>query len=230
MATVLAVNGSPNQEKGQTAMLLAPFFRGMESAGAETEVVYASRLHINPCDCGEMYCWGRTPGTCYHRDDMDDLYPRLRETDVLVLATPVYVPLPGDMQNLLNRLVPLLDPVLETRQERTRARFREGVRIEKLVLLATGYWWEKENLDTVVRIAEELAEDASVEFAGAVLRPHAYAMTAGGKLTSDGAAVLRTVERAGRELVERGTIAQDLLDAISRPLISREESLRQQSE
>jgi hypothetical protein len=69
-----------------------------------------------------------------------------READILVLATPVYGPLPGEMQNLLNRLVPLFDSILEMRNDHTRARLRQDVKISKIVLVSTCGWWEKRQL------------------------------------------------------------------------------------
>jgi len=220
MTTVLAVNGSPRMEKGSTAMILAPFLQGMTAAGAQADIVYVDRLKIKPCDCGEMRCWFKHPGECRHKDDMQDLLSRLRGADILVLATPVYVPLPGNMQHAINRLSPLMEPVVENRGGRTRARLREGVAIKKMVAVSTGGWWEKENSDTVVRIVQELAENASVEFAGAVIRPHADVMRRNGELTADGETVLRAAEQAGRELMEKGAMDKATLEAVSRPLIS----------
>jgi len=222
MIRAVAINGSPQMEKGNTALVLASFIQGMMGAGSEVELLYASRLKVKPCSCGVMYCWNDSPGECCIQDDMQLLYPKLKVTDVLILATPVYVPLPGDMQNVVNRLMPLIEPKLERRQGRTRARFREDVGIQKIVLVATSGWREIENCDTVVRIVKELAEDASTEFAGAVLRPHADAMRAGGKVTRDGQAVLDAVRRAGNELVGQGRMSQETLAAVSRPLIPEE--------
>jgi hypothetical protein len=91
------------------------------------------------------------------------------------------------------------------------------------VLVATSGWWEIENFDTVVRVVKELAEDASIEFAGAVLRPHASMMKVDGRITKDGEAVLDAVRRAGNELVKEGRMNQETLKTISRPLISEEE-------
>ena len=107
----VAINGSPRMEKGYTAMVLAPFIQGMEDAGSDVELFYASRLNIKPCACGEMYCWYRVLGECCFKDDMQSLYPRLRQADILILATPVYIPLPGAMQQVLNRLCPLIEPL-----------------------------------------------------------------------------------------------------------------------
>jgi multimeric flavodoxin WrbA len=190
-------------------------------AGSHVELIYASRLKVKPCSCGTMYCWTRMPGECCIKDEMELLYPKLKEADILVLATPVYIPLPGGMQEVINRLCPLLDPALEFRKGRTRAIFRKDVRIRTIALVSTSGWWEKGNFGTVVRIVKELAEDTSVKFAGAVLRPHADYMRRDGELTQDGRAVLNAVRRAGSQLVKNGVMKRETLATISRPLVSR---------
>jgi len=230
MRKAVAINGSPRTDRGHTALVLASFVRGMEDAGCEVETVYATGLKVKPCACGEMYCWYRKPGECCFKDDMQSLYAKLREADTLILATPVYIPLPGAMQNVINRLCPLIEPLLETREGRTRARFRQDVAIRRIALVSTSGWWELGNFDTVVRIVEELAEDASAEFAGAVLRPHAFLMQEGGELTADGKAVLDAAKSAGFQLVREGAMRQETLGAVSRPLISQEELRRRYNE
>ncbi len=207
-------------------MLLAPLIQGMKDGGYDVELFYARDLKVKSCICNNMYCWYQKPGTCCIKDDMDLLYPRLREAEILILATPVYIPLPGEMQNIINRLCPLMKPLLEIRQSRTRARFREDVKIRKILLVSTGGWWEKGNFGTVIKIVEELAEDASVEFAGAVIRPHAFLMKKEGKLTRDGEVVIEAARKAGTELVRNGAISKQTLDAISSSLISEEELRR----
>jgi multimeric flavodoxin WrbA len=225
MLKAVAINGSPRKDKGNTAMILAAVIQGMRGAGADVEVFYTKNLKLKPC-IGEMKCWWETPGDCHIKDGMQQVYPKLREADILILATPVYIPLPGEMQIFINRLCPLVIPLLETREGRTRARLRDNVKLRKVLLVSTGGWWEKENLDTVVRIAKELAEDMSVEFTGAVLRPHAFLMKKKGELTEDGQSVLDAARKAGHELVKDGRPDEATLETISRPLISREELLK----
>lgn len=226
MTRIFAVNGSPRKEKGNTAALLGPFLQGAKEAGAGIDLVYASALDIRPCACGQLYCWNEKPGECLLKDDMQKLYPRLKAADILVLATPVYVPLPGAMQNLLNRLVPLMDPVLQNRSGRTRAQLRADVAIKKVILVVTSGWWEKENCDTVLRIAKELAEDMSVEFTGALIRPHIHCMRVNGYLTPGGESVLDAAHRAGAELVQNGHFSRVVLESVSRPLVTFEEYLK----
>ena len=218
MTNVFAINGSPRRAQGNTAAVLEPYLEGMMEAGAEVERVYVEELDVRPCT-GEMHCWYKKPGECYIQDDMQALYPKLCAADILVLATPVYIPLPGRMQDLINRLCPLVVPQLDTREGRTRARFRDEVNIKKFVLVATGGWWEKGNFGTVERIVEELAENANVEYAGAVLRPHASLLRRGGAATE---AVLEATRKAGFGLIRQGAMDAEALDAVGRPLISQE--------
>jgi multimeric flavodoxin WrbA len=222
LTKVVAINGSARMDKGNTALVLAPFLDGMKQAGASVELFYARRLNVKPCT-GEFYCWNKKPGQCYIEDDMQMLYPKLRRADILVLATPVYIPLPGEMQNLINRLCPLVEPILEFRDGRTRAKFHSEVNIRKIVLVSACGWWEMGNFGTVLRIAKELAKDVDTEFAGAVLRPHAYLMREKSEKAKKVAEALR---QAGSELVKRERMPKSLLEVIGQPLISEEEYRR----
>jgi multimeric flavodoxin WrbA len=218
LTKVVAVNGSARMEKGYTAILLTAFLEGMKEAGAQVELFYAKRLNINPCT-GEFHCWYEKPGECYIKDNMQLVYHKLREADILVLATPVYIPLPGEMQNFINRLCPLIEPILSKRNSRTRARFHNNVKIKKIALVSTCGWWEKENFSTVLRIVKEIARDVNVKFAGALLRPHANLLAQNKEKTKE---ILDAAKKAGFQLVEEGTISEELLEIVGQPLISEE--------
>jgi hypothetical protein len=60
------------------------------------------------------------------------LYPVIANSETLVIATPLYIPLAGDMQNLLNRLCPLSVPIHENREGRIMARFRGDVKVRHI--------------------------------------------------------------------------------------------------
>ena len=216
---VVAVNGSPRMEKGATNRILTPFLEGLKKGGALVEQFYLQKLKIRPC-LGELKCWLETPGECFYKDDMQDIYEALRKSDVLVIATPVYVPLPGVMQDFLNRIVPLLEPALELRDGRTRAKMRSNVNLSKFVLVSTSGWWELGNFDRVVHIVEELAETSSVEFAGSLLRPHARRMN---EKPDKAEEILDAAREAGFQLATNGSMSSETLQAISKPLISQEE-------
>jgi len=206
-------------EKGHTHRLLTSFLEGMNDAGASTETIFAKRYKIRPC-LGDFQCWFEKVGQCIQKDDMEQLYPKFREADILVLAIPIYFPLPGEIQNMLNRLMALVEPILEFRNGRTRAKFHDNVKISKIVLVSTGGWWEKENMSLLVDIVDHMAKDANVEFSGALLRPHAFLME---QYAEQAAEILTAAKNAGVQLIDDGKMSSDTLEIISKPLQSEEE-------
>jgi len=216
LTKAVAISGSVRMEKSATAKILTPFLEGMKEAGASLELFYAKRLNVKPCT-GEFYCWNKKPGQCYINDSMQSLYPKLRDADILVFATPVYIPLPGEMQNIINRLAALIDPALQRKNGRTRARLRADVKISKIVLVSTSGWWETGNFGTVLRIVKEFTEDANVEFAGAVLRPHASFIA---KNKEKAETIFEAARQAGYQLVKEGRMSKGILKTISQPLVS----------
>lgn len=219
MTKVLVINGSPKIEKSNTAFLLNPFMEGMKKAGASVELIYTRKLKILPC-IGCFKCWGETIGECFIQDDMQELYTKLRDADILVLATPVYSSLPGEMQNFVNRLVPLIEPILEFRNGRTRARCHEDVNISKLLAVVVSGWWEIENLNVTISVIEEVAKNYSIEFAGAIRRPHCYPLQ---DETEKSKEILQMLEKVGFKLIKKGRMDKDNLDIISQPLADKEE-------
>jgi multimeric flavodoxin WrbA len=188
----MIINGSARTTKGHTAFVLTPFINGMKKAGAKVELLYSKKLKIRPCT-GDLKCWGETIGECFIEDDMQRIYPKLRETDILVLAIPVYIPLPGMMQNFINRLCPLVEPLLEFKNGRTRAKFHD---------------------------IEELALNTSTELSGIILRPHAYALREETEKNKD---IISTLETIGGNLIKVGKIDKEDLTYISQPLVNKED-------
>ena len=87
---ILAIDGSPSGEKGNTTMLLDRLLAGATDAGAEVHKVSAYGMHVERCS-SRMRCWYSTPGSCIHKDDMLELLARMAEADVWVFSTPVHV-------------------------------------------------------------------------------------------------------------------------------------------
>lgn len=221
----VVLNGSLRMEKGLTGKILTPFLEGMRQAGATVDMFYVKRMNILPCT-GDLSCWTKNPGRCHIADDMQMMYPKLREADILIIATPVYVPLPGEMQHVLNRIVCLLEERVTIRNGRTRAKLRADVNIKSMVLVSSSGWWEKGNFGTVERIVRELAADASVHYAGALLRPHIDWFERDQKKAEK---IVAAARKAGFQLVSKGTIPKELLRVIAQPLISQKQFLSEMS-
>ena len=85
---ILVVMGSPRRE-GNSATLAKRVAEGAEAAGAEVESFYLHSMDIRPCTACDA-CREDKAKDCVIDDDMRDLYPKLREADGLVIASPVY--------------------------------------------------------------------------------------------------------------------------------------------
>lgn len=207
---VLAINGSPKMDDGNTARILNPFLDGMRDAGADVELFYTRKLKIGPCN-GDMNCWFKNPGRCGQNDDMQMLYPKFEEADVIVWATPVYFSgVTGPLKNLMDRQLPLHVPGTVPKKK------------QKIVLVSSCGAWEIEAFDPIlVQMRAIYSMPDAAEFVAALLRPGAEAM----RYMPEGAMddVVRAARDAGRELVRTGRISESLLKTVSRPLMSEEE-------
>ncbi|MBU0491970.1 MAG: flavodoxin family protein [Chloroflexi bacterium] len=83
---VLGLAGSPRRG-GNSETLLDRALAGAQDAGAEVEKVVVSRLKMRGC----QHCDGCVEtGLCIVQDDMQSVYPKLREMDAFVVASPMF--------------------------------------------------------------------------------------------------------------------------------------------
>jgi multimeric flavodoxin WrbA len=218
----LVFNSSPLMHKGNTALILTPFIEGMQEAGAEVELFYTKKLDINPCQ-GERNCWFRTPCKCFQDDDMQWLLPKLHEADIWVFATPVYVDgITGRMKNLIDRLIPLIEPYFELREGHCRHVVLEGHKYGKVVLVSNCGFWEMDNFDPLLVHMEAMCKNMAKDYAGAVLRPHGEAMKPMMKMGISLDDIFEAAREAGRQLVRDGEMSTATLDIVGRELLPLE--------
>ncbi len=124
---ILILNGSPRPE-GLTKRMAEAFRAGAEAAGHAVTVIDVCRLGIRGCQaCEACHAPGRS--ACVQRDGMDEIYRRLPETDMLVLASPIYYHgFSGQLKCAIDRLYAALYP-----KERKPRRLRFAA-----LLLASG--------------------------------------------------------------------------------------------
>ena len=85
---ITILNGSP-RANGNTAALIEAFTKGAEASGNTVNRFDLQKMNIHPClGC----CKGgqNRESPCVQKDDMDKIYPRYRDADVVVLASPMY--------------------------------------------------------------------------------------------------------------------------------------------
>ena len=85
---ILVLNGSP-RPNGNTKGMVDAFREGAAMAGHQVNVVDACKLKIGGCLACE-YCHTKGHGACVQKDDMQEIYALLKETEMLVIASPIY--------------------------------------------------------------------------------------------------------------------------------------------
>ena len=83
---VLGLFGSP-RKGGNTDLLLDEALNGAAAEGATVEGIHLSDCRITPC-VGCLGCF--RDGACVIADEMQQLYPRLLEADIIILASPIF--------------------------------------------------------------------------------------------------------------------------------------------
>ena len=106
---ILAI-GSSARRNGNSNSLMRLAVESARERGATGDVLYARELSVQGClGCGG--CKRSPDATCVVNDDMHGIYARLRDCDVLVLATPVYFyAMNSWLKAIVDRCYGLLDP------------------------------------------------------------------------------------------------------------------------
>ncbi|MGB5747368.1 MAG: NAD(P)H-dependent oxidoreductase [Desulfobacterales bacterium] len=84
---ILGLQGSP-RKKGNTNYLLSTFMTAAEKFGARTHIIDVTQKKVIPC---KEYTVCEKKGFCPIEDDVkDEIYPLLREAELVVVATPIF--------------------------------------------------------------------------------------------------------------------------------------------
>ena len=217
---VLAINGSPRGANGNTDILVQAFLQGIEKAGGKSETIYLHEKTIRYCT-GCFACWTQTPGVCIHEDDMVALLPKVRNADVVVIASPLYGNmLTGQMKTFLDRTLPLSNPaIVEIGDEYVHPpRYDDGV--FRGVLIANAGFPETHHFDGLKKTFEISTSGPRSELAGMIC------CAAGPMLSVPGMEeanhwYLDAVIQAGQEVVERGQISPGTQAILDRSLADK---------
>ena len=223
MARALAFNCSPRMEKGNTALILNPFIDGMRGTGADVELLHTKKLRIRPC-IGDFKCWSEgTLGECFFQDDMTEVLDKMARAETWVFGVPVYAKLPGELQNLFNRMMPLLKPNVLKRGRTLIPTRREDLRLERVALVSSCGWWGLENFDLLIRNVGFMAKIFDVKLAQPILRPDSDLFRRALRDGNDGHRILAAAREAGAQLIKKGDIGRDTARTVQAPLRTLEE-------
>lgn len=106
---ILVLNGSP-RPNGNTAAMVKTFKDEAEAAGHQVVDFNVCKMNIKGCLACE-YCHGKGHGTCIQKDDMQEIYSELADTEMIVLAAPIYYHgISGQLKCVIDRFYSALYP------------------------------------------------------------------------------------------------------------------------
>lgn len=102
MSNILIIAASP-RVNGNSDKLADAFCKGAKAAGHSVTTLFIRDHIVNGCR-GCEYCYEHE-GNCCQMDDMQDVYRQLEQTDILVVATPIYYQaFPSQLKAVIDRL------------------------------------------------------------------------------------------------------------------------------
>lgn len=103
---IFILNGSP-RKNGNTSALVKVFTEGAEGTGHTVTEFFLDGMNIHSC----RGCFGGHSSKdcpCVQKDDVDQIYPAVKNCDVVVLASPLYYwNMSGQLRTAVDRLFAL---------------------------------------------------------------------------------------------------------------------------
>jgi multimeric flavodoxin WrbA len=104
MVKIIGIIGSPRKD-GNTSFLVETALKSAESIGADTEIINLGSLNIEPCVACDI-C--KATGECAIYDDMQEILDIMRESDGMIIGSPVYFgSVTSQLKMLIDRTRPL---------------------------------------------------------------------------------------------------------------------------
>lgn len=219
---ILAINASPHKGRGDTHLILKPFLKGAEDAGAKTETVFLYEKKIGFC-IGCLSCAFKTPGVCALQDDMTILMDKVRATDILVIASPLYLDgLTAMCKAFIDRLAPLLSYELAIRDGHCRHLY-SGKHCSKLFLIASCGFYELDNFESMIDHIKKVCANLNMEYLGNLLRPAAHLMRDAESFGEKVKQIIDSAYTGGKEIAEKGKVSLYLMDKVSAPFTDKQD-------
>lgn len=152
MSKILILAGSP-RKNGNTDRLAAAFAEGAREHN-EVEMISVCDYKVNPC-IGCNSCFTREGNRCFQDDDMTGIYAKLKEADIVIIASPVY------FYGISSQLKAVVD--------RLHTPMRNEFHIKKLGLILVGAAELPELFDAIIAQYRLVLSFFKLEDAGMVL-------------------------------------------------------------
>jgi multimeric flavodoxin WrbA len=202
--------------------MVEEFSKGARKAGADVENIFLVRREINHCR-GCFACWEES-NTCIIHDDMADLLKKFIESDMVIFATPVYVDnVTGIMKQFTDRLIPLLDPHMETDDRGESVHKKRYENYPKIVVISNCGYPEQSHFQVLHLLFERIARNMHSEVIAEIYRGEGELLKVEHvNLEPVISEYKRMLQRAGEEVVTQLSLSEETRKALEAPLVPHE--------
>lgn len=218
---VLVLNGSPKAERSNTLNVTKAFLEGFPS-GTQIELVHLAKLNIKPC-AGCYSCWKKTGGKCVLQDDMQTIYGKISDTDIVIESFPLFFfGMPGTMKTVTDRCLPFMMPYMGDRVSDSDICFhklRDEAMLQKrlVVISSCGYVEAAPVYPALLKQLEMISGGRHT----AILCPEGEIFVSEmAKRQRDG--YLKDITKAGAEYAGNLCLSEETIKRISKPMLSEQ--------
>ncbi|MBE5995147.1 MAG: flavodoxin family protein [Paenibacillaceae bacterium] len=155
MAKIAVLIGS-SRRNGNTEILANAFIDGINKQENSVEIISVIGKKVNGCT-GCDFCYRDDSHNCAQKDDMQEIYKRLADANVIVIATPVY------FYGVSSQLKCMID--------RLHNPIRNTFRVKELVLLAVCADEVPTVFDSLITMYHSILSYFSLENGGLITVP-----------------------------------------------------------
>ena len=215
---VAVINACVGLEKEYTGLILAPFLLGMKRAGATIEEIQLEKNRMEPC-LRDLSCL-QDSGACRQDDDMQRALPVVAEADALVLASQMGLwGLSGSKVTFLERLMPLVNPILVKQRLRIIHPLSDTQRKKTVVLVSASHEWSVDDFHpTLFQLMSVCSKHDFLDFSGALIRPHVSSLMARACQGRQPQDIFDAARDLGKSMALGKKLSQELLNTISQPV------------
>ena len=218
---ILIINGSPKNEKSNTLKLANAFISGINADGNHlVEKITVAEKNIEPCR-GCYCCWEKTPGKCVIKDDMELIFDKYNNADLVIWSFPLYYyGIPSKTKALIDRLLPNNMPDMCINEDGSTGHLqRNNPQNQKHALISTcGFYTVDNNYEALVKQFEFIFGNRLTT----IMCPQGESFRVP-QLTERTDEYLAYVAQAGEEYIRQGFLSSDTHKKLSEPLFPAEQ-------
>lgn len=204
---IVIINSSPRGKRGFTHFYLNAFIEGLATGGSDIEVIFLHKHKIRPCT-GCWLCWMKDTGECVYKDKDDamDLYEKVEEADMIVLAFPLYADgTPGILKNFIDRGVHRLYPYMIEGLGKTRHP-RRKIKNQSAVIFSICGFPEIKQFNAIREYFKEWSHNFHAPIVAEILRPGCMYLYNNPLNYQKLNLVLTHLKKAGKDLYNTGKV------------------------